>query len=260
MQDKFILIDVGNTALKWATLDNPDNPETIVHNGQGHFKRELFERWKQINPTHVLGCTVAAPEIAFSLTKFFNEHRIHWDWVRATERFEGKGFVLHNDYSRTKQLGADRWYAAIGALAHLSGESLLVVHMGTATTVDSILRESETSYRFLGGRIAPGPSLMHTSLLATIPTLTAELGVYSAMPSSSQEAIATGIIDAQVGLVMRAIEAMHAKGVQPHVLLAGGAAQFIGPHLLAEIPDLIIRHNLVLGGLASRALQTIGES
>ena len=59
MKDKFILIDVGNTALKWATLEDPDNPHTIVHSGEGHFKKELYELWESLNPSYVLGCTVA---------------------------------------------------------------------------------------------------------------------------------------------------------------------------------------------------------
>ncbi len=259
MKEKFILIDVGNTALKWATLDNPDNPHTIVHNGEGHFKKELYELWKSINPTHVLGCTVAAPEIAFSLTKFFNEHHIRWEWVRSAEQFTSSGFVLRNGYARYKQLGADRWYAAIGALSYIPDEPLLVVHMGTATTVDSVFLEEPNVYRFQGGRIAPGPSLMHSSLLETIPTLNKGLSVYKAFPSSTEEAITAGIIDSQVGLVLRSVDAMRSQGQEPHVILAGGAAQFIAPHLQSAVPNLIIRHNLVLGGLARRAHQINGE-
>ena len=46
----------------------------------------------------------------------------------------------------------------------------------------------------------------------------------------------------------------------PRVILAGGAAQFIAPHLQQEVPNLIVRHNLVLNGLAIRARQILGES
>lgn len=261
MKDKFILIDVGNTALKWSTLEAPDQPHTIVHNGQGHFKKELYELWESINPSYVLGCTVAAPEIAFSLTKFFNDHHIKWEWVRPALSFTTPAFTIQNSYERFKKLGADRWYAAIGALDNFRGESLLVVHMGTATTADSIRLVAPQQYVFEGGRIAPGPSLMHSSLLSTIPTLSKDLGDYLDFPVSTETAITAGIVDAQVGLVLRAMQAMKkAEGVSPRVLLAGGAAQFIAPHLQKEVPNLIIRHNLVLSGLASRAHQILGES
>ena len=46
---------------------------------------------------------------------------------------------------------------------------------------------------------------------------------------------------------------MEQKGAMPRVVLAGGAAQFIAPYLREEIPNLIVRHNLVLRGLAALA-------
>lgn len=261
MKEKFILIDVGNTALKWATLEDPDNPHTIVHSGEGHFKKELYELWESLNPSYVLGCTVAAPEIAFSLTKFFNDHHIKWEWVRSALHFRTQNFTIQNAYHKFKQLGSDRWYAAIGAIANLREGSLLVVHMGTATTADSIRKISDDQYVFQGGRIAPGPSLMHSSLLSTVPTLSKTLGPKTQFPDSTETAIATGIIDAQVGLVLRAMDAMKKEERKaPRVILAGGAAQFIAPHLQQEVPNLIVRHNLVLNGLAIRARQILGES
>ena len=132
-----LLIDLGNTALKWTTLEEPDSPHTIVHRGSTHFKEELYELWLQMHPTRIIGCTVAAPVVAFSLTKFFNDHGINWVCVRSEPSFDGD-FKVRNCYARPSQLGADRWYAAIGAADALRSEALLVVHTGTATTVDSI--------------------------------------------------------------------------------------------------------------------------
>ena len=109
-----LLIDLGNTALKWATLEEPDNPHTIVHKGSTHFKDDLYELWLNLKPKKIIGCTVAAPVVAFSLTKFFNDHDIQWNWVRPKPRFDGR-IVLNNRYARPTQLGADRWYAAVGA-------------------------------------------------------------------------------------------------------------------------------------------------
>lgn len=245
-----LLIDLGNTALKWTTLDEPDNPHTIVHRGSTNFKEELYKLWLTLHPTRIIGCTVAAPVVAFSLTKFFNDHGINWNWVRPQEVFHG-GFILKNDYSNPRQLGADRWYAAIGAVDTLSNEALLVVHTGTATTVDSIVKDKEGVYAFKGGRIAPGPSLMQDCLANGIPSLPADLGKYAVFPACTSEAIATGIVDSQVGLILRAQHTMLKQGIVPRVVLAGGAAQFIAPYLREEIADLIVRHNLVLHGLAA---------
>ena len=39
------------------------------------------------------------------------------------------------------------------------------------------------------------------------------------------------------------------------MLLAGGSAKFIAPYLQEEVPDLIVKHNLVLRGLSALAGQ-----
>lgn len=249
-----LLIDVGNTALKWTTLEEPDNPQTIVHRGKSHFKRELYEVWERIRPTAVVGCTVAAPEIAFSLTKFFNEKGILWQWVRAQDAFSCERFNLINHYAKPQQLGADRWYAAIGAIeTQQTNQPLLVVHTGTATTVDSIMCIDKKRYVFNGGRIAPGPSMMQEMLCKKINSLTNQLGQYQSFPKCTTDAMTTGIIDAQVGLILRARDSMLCHGEEPQVILAGGASAFIAPYLKAEVNNLTQRHNLVLNGLAAKA-------
>ncbi len=247
-----LLIDLGNTALKWTTLEEPDNPHMIVHRGSTHFMDELYDLWLRMRPVRIIGCSVAASNVAFSLTKFFNEHKIVWNWVRSQSQFIGD-FQIRNEYANPRQLGADRWFAAIGAVDTMPESSLLVVHTGTATTVDSIVFLGNREYVFKGGRIAPGPSLMHDSLTRGIPSLPDELSQYQAYPARTSEAITAGIIDAQVGLILRAKHAMEQKGVSPRVVLAGGAAQFIAPYLREELPNLNVRHNLVLRGLAALA-------
>ena len=69
---KTILVDLGNTALKWAVLGNEHEPHTVVHRGAPESLHDLYEVWQCEAPDAVLGCTVAAPKLAFSATKFFN--------------------------------------------------------------------------------------------------------------------------------------------------------------------------------------------
>ena len=96
---------------------------------------------------------------------------------------------------------------------------------------------------------------MKTFLTKGIPSLTDLDGAYDALPRSTRDAVMTGIIDAQVGLILRARSVMRRQGFDPKVLLAGGSAKFIAPYLQEEVPDLIVKHNLVLRGLSALAGQ-----
>ena len=249
-----LLIDLGNTALKWALLGEELSPRTVVHRGRTGFKEELYAEWLKLQPDCVLGCTVAAPELAFSVTKFFNEHGIRWNWVRSQPSFESRDFVLLNSYDRPAQLGADRWCAALGAVDAVPENSLVVVQMGTATTVDAVLREDDGRHVFLGGRIAPGPTLIKQCLEEGIPSLKGQLGEWKSFPANTRDAITTGILDAQAGLVRSAWEELAERSTTAvRVILAGGAAGFVEKRIAEVIPSVTRRHNLVLLGLAAQA-------
>ena len=51
-----LLIDLGNTALKWATSDNPESPHTLVHGGSHHFSEKLLQALKDQPVNRVYGC------------------------------------------------------------------------------------------------------------------------------------------------------------------------------------------------------------
>ncbi|MEG0822515.1 MAG: type III pantothenate kinase [Burkholderiaceae bacterium] len=245
-----MLIDIGNTALKWAWADSPAAPQTVVHVGLADLRPALRERWAGLAPHRVLACSVASDLVVHAVADALAGCRI--EWQRAQARFEGP-FTLVNGYREPLALGTDRWHAAIGAASLHPGEALLVVHVGTATTVDSVVPEPDGSLRFAGGRIAPGPVLMRDSLARGTARLPHASGVRVDFPDNTMDAISTGVLDAQAGLVERAARAMRAAGHPPRLLLAGGAAQEIAPLLLPEFERAEVEHNLVLRGLALRA-------
>ena len=69
-----------------------------------------------------------------------------------------------------------------------------------------MLRESERHYVFLGGRIAPGPTMMQQSLVNGTAALTSDIGLWQSEPRLTKDAIVTGILDSQAGLVRLAFE------------------------------------------------------
>ena len=61
-----LLIDLGNTALKWATLDSPDEPHTYVHGGSDTVPDSLLEVWLRLKPSRVVGCMVSSETLALT--------------------------------------------------------------------------------------------------------------------------------------------------------------------------------------------------
>lgn len=246
-----VLVDLGNTALKWADLDTPEVPKTIIHGGAHDYSQQLKNSLNGQECSHAVGCSVASYDLTKTTERIFKSFGCSFHWLKSQEVFQG-AFELYNGYKNPQQLGSDRWHAAIGACSFLPNTALLVVHVGTATTVDCVIPEDIGRLRFVGGRIAPGVVLMRDSLVSGTATLPKAEGSYKNIPNSTMDAIITGIIDSQLGLIERGMKSMQQDGFTPTLVLAGGAASMFSPYLKQEFPQMIQKHNLVLRGLQLR--------
>lgn len=150
-----LLLDLGNTALKWATSNKPEEPHAYVHCGNDVVPDELLHKWLNLKPERVVGCMVSSEKFAFNITRFFNAHGIKWDWLHSERVFQGRDFSVVNKYDNYEQLGSDRWHAVIGAASLYPNRPILVVHIGTATTADVVIPEDDKTQAFIGGRILP---------------------------------------------------------------------------------------------------------
>ncbi|MCD8339509.1 MAG: type III pantothenate kinase [Burkholderiales bacterium] len=246
-----LLIDLGNTALKWSTLDNPCEPRTFVHESSGVLDINLRREWLDMGVTEVYGCSVGSEWLTHSVSTFFKDQGIPFKWCKSESNFNGN-FHIKNDYEHPHLLGADRWYASVGAVFLHPHQPLLVCHMGTASTVDSVIPVGKEDYEFLGGRIAPGPAMMREGLARGTSHLPRAFGAPMEFPTNTIAAISTGIVDSQLGLIERAVRAMERKGYTPKILLAGGSAMVLEEFIREEFEGVDVRHNLVLQGLAVR--------
>ena len=62
------------------------------------------------------------------------------------------------------------------------------------------------------------------------------------------------MLEAHLGIVDRSLASLHRRGFDdPCLLFAGGAAPLFAPYIMQEYPQAVIKHNLVLRGLAMRA-------
>lgn len=276
---RWLLIDAGNTALKWevftaSTVQWPGSRtgapaatrwQGILPIDSSDLGIELARACAAASaltgspvPSAVLGCAVTSePRVRAieAAIRAVNAPAVRW--LKAGARFDHDGIEVQNSYPIPEQLGADRWHALIGARSRFARGTLAVVNAGTATTVDGLSADG----RFLGGVIAPGCDMMRTSLAQGTARLPLSDGEYLAHPNNTDDAIHTGIFDAQMGLIERRVRRIReTAGGAVQVVLSGGKAMQLYQLLQSQnaLGKLALEPDLVLRGLwhHARAIAT----
>ncbi|MES2831960.1 MAG: type III pantothenate kinase [Pseudomonadota bacterium] len=259
-----LLIDVGNTRLKWAlTAHGAVAPGNWAASGNiGHEALDQLGReWQNLGIDAVLVSNVAGVAMRVALDARFRDlsvgrKAVDVAWFASQAHVSG----VRNRYREPHRLGCDRLAAMIGARSLHPGRPLLVATCGTATTIDVLTADGE----FIGGMILPGLGVMADSLaqrtaqlpsvsplLSTLADLAEQAKVSdhgSSFADNTEEAIVRGCLAAQAGAIERAAAA-HANA---RCILAGGAAAWVLPCLRL---DTTLIENLVLIGLHAVAIE-----
>jgi type III pantothenate kinase len=144
-----------------------------------------------------------------------------------------------------ERVGTDRLLAALAAFRRAKGPCI-VVDAGTAVTVDAVSADGA----FLGGAIFPGLEMI-ADTLARGTALLPKISVPSDAPRigrNTREAIAAGLLHGAAGAVAALVAgARAAVGAKAPVLLTGGDAALLAPHLPSDMRH--VQPNLVLEGL-----------
>lgn len=271
----WLVIDAGNTAVKWAVGDRDlrhfMGVGIAAHGAIDGLDQRLAAAWHGQRVSSVYATSVASEAVMRAIDQASGDcFGVAVTWFDSQRHFEGhgvsRGVALINGYREPEQLGADRWHALIAGCALHPSESLVIASAGTATTVDCVRSAPDAAAVFVGGVIAPGVRLMRQSLAqgtARLPL--AEAGaVVSVHATETAGAIASGVHFAQVGLIETvarsfATELEQAGKPAPHLLLTGGGAQaLVAPltHALRArgvLAAVVLEQNLVLRGIALRA-------
>jgi type III pantothenate kinase len=276
----FLLIDAGNSRVKWALARAPG---AFEHSGvfahprgagadaahepiarepdavSGEDSEDAAAQWAALaRPGGAWISNVAGDGVGAWLAALIEAR---WPGLPSTfVRASAAQCGVVNGYGTPDRLGSDRWAGLIGARAAYPGEALLIATLGTATTLEALTADG----RFVGGMIAPGWSLMmrslgeHTAQLPTLEDSSVRALVGDALAqrwfaTDTRRAITAGSLLAQAGLIERAWrELSEAWGKPVRLVLGGGAAKDVGAVL--SVPHT--RHDsLVLSGLALIAAQ-----
>lgn len=242
-----LLVDAGNTRLKWGVLELGEIHETghvfmadLEANGIATIATRLPRDLERAMVSNVAGQSFAT-----RLTGLLGAH-CGADVRFAKTAANACGVV--NAYDDPRQMGVDRWLAMIGGWAEFR-RCLLVVDAGTAVTLDAI----DNSGQHLGGQIFPGLGLMAGVLgreTSDIPGFegpgreaSRSLAMFGA---STEDCVIQGSSNAVCGAIERAISVLRSSAYDPVLVLTGGdASAILGA--LETAPEH--RPDLVLAGL-----------
>lgn len=230
-----LLIDAGNTRIKWALMDDGGQWLSVAHlpSQQSADLTQCFAGCPEVQEVWV--SNVAGTEVAQHIRAACAARQ----WLPQFVVAQSAQCGVRNGYEQPAQLGSDRWAALIAAW-HQVGGACLVVNCGTATTIDALSAQGE----FLGGLILPGMELMQSSLSAATAQLHGGSGAYAAFPRNTDDALCSGAIQASCGAIERQYALL---GDAAAVVLSGGAAERLRAHLNLS-PRMA--DNLVLQGLS----------
>jgi type III pantothenate kinase len=239
-----LVIDVGNTRLKWAWLTSTglSDQQAVVHRDAkpGIWTTTLFESGQR--PSRVLVSNVAGPVMAKTLAKLAKKvFRVDIEFVTAAREFDG----LTSGYLDPSLLGADRWLGLIGAWTRAHG-ALCVVDAGTAVKVDAV----DSDGQHLGGLIAPGIHMMREELMSNTSDIAK--AAFNSTPSlagvlanNTIAAVSRGAVFALAGMADRAAEVIQqSTGAAPKLFITGGDANMIAGTMRARgeiVPDLVLQ-------------------
>lgn len=232
-----LLVDIGNTNLKWAFLEGNrlSGSHSLRHGGE--LSRTLTDRWLAgTTPSGVWVANVAGRTIGEGFTEW---SEIHWGLTPRFAESQPRLLGVANGYRDPRQLGVDRWLAMVAAFDALH-TSVLVVDCGTAATLDLI----DDGGRHLGGLILPGLGMMRSALLrGTQLAVSPSLDAPPALAQDTESGIAAGTHQALIGAIARTLAQAHdLLGRTPLLVLTGGDGILVHRQLGGRLePDLVLQ-------------------
>ncbi|WP_169979448.1 type III pantothenate kinase [Tautonia rosea] len=244
-----LVIDVGNTRLKWGRLDHRgriiDSFATAVDD-YGAWQTSINRLVSEQSPSPAAIASVNPP-IADRLGAWLERSGIGpIQWFRSAADVS-----LNHRLEAPEQTGADRALAVLAALDHAGQVGPgIVVQCGTAITVERIDPEG----CWLGGAIAIGPGLASRALQSGTAQLPSALPLDPERPTpawgaSTLPALEAGLLWGAVGTI-RELIARQGEGLNPEpwVIWTGGDAPILGPRVSGA--GVQIEPDLVLMGAA----------
>ena len=243
-----LAVHVGNSRMKWG-LHGPRGwlTQGVVPNAD--IGTLSLRDWQNLpRPTRAVGVNVAGEAARVRVEGQLVRWRLPVEWMSAQP--EAAGVV--NRHVPPAQLGPERWASLVAVRRRaLAGELFappcVVINAGTVVTIDAL----DADGVFRGGLILPGLRLMLRAMGDATAALKIPAGRCQAFPTTTADALASGVLQAVCGAVEQMRAQLKREDVATQCYLAGGAAHEIAPHLTGPLE---VVDNLVLEGVLVLAL------
>jgi len=223
MNSRRLLLDAGNTRLKWAVVEDG---KWLAQGSAPYNDLSAITPVLQQQATCYIA-SVVRTQHEVQIAALLASHSLTPIWLTTESTFSD----VSNTYLIPLQLGVDRWMGLL-ASRQRSQVATLVVSVGTAMTVDALSGEGE----FLGGLIVPGIVLMQQALQQGTSNVAEVSGICQAFPRTTADAVQSGIISALCGAIQRQFEHLtKVAGKPPRVILTGGDAEALLPFLDMQV-------------------------
>ena len=239
-----LLLDVGNTSLKWMSYCDRHLSVVNTVKHQNNLRETLSSTFiGQPKPEAVFVSNVMGASISDQICDYVTTE---WGVLAHIIKTKAEGFGIKICYTDPSRLGVDRWLALIAARS-LIKETLLIVDSGSATTFDALSSSGE----HLGGLILPGLEMMHESLLSKTSIPRVEfVDSNEVFALDTLGAVSAAAVQSSAALVDRLyLTLKNREGCAPRLILTGGNAAVIGAQILCK-GEPLYEPQLVMKGLA----------
>ena len=239
-----LLIDAGNSRLKWASLDvGQRSPQQALaygnHSPPAGALQHLQTLLSQQTVEHIILVHVLGSAFTEALTAFCAQVAVRLSLVQS----DAGTYGIEVAYPNPAHFGADRFVGLLAARKLLGAQAVIMIDCGTAVTIDALQADG----KHLGGLILPGLQLLSDSLIRR--TQAAHM---SATPfddpqvfnDNTLQAMGSGCLFSLVGALEGICARMQAQmSESAQVLLCGGDTELLSKHLRLEhqaYPDALM--------------------
>ena len=228
-----LIIDRGNTFVKWALFDGDDI--RFKYKAKQLADKTLDALFDLYEIDHCILSATANIE-------FSEEHLA--SKVNLLRLDHTTKLPFANLYTTPETLGRDRMAVVAGAISEWPNENLLILDTGTCLTIDFVNAAGE----YLGGNISPGPELRFMAMYAGTAFLPQVVrpSEFSLIGTSTESALQNGGYGGCIAEINGWIELARERFSSPIVVLSGGDATSFATSIKNEI---FVRPDLVLTGL-----------